>query len=131
MAHYLFIYAENEKWYLPIISVDKKMLQPPRHHITVPHPHPNRESWWNTDGHRMPAIKPSATAASPSPYTLRRLRMGKYQILTSDSWGTYQGNDLNETRFFLHRKAKFLNLRCLVFLNSNLLLSPWCLSQKL
>ena len=57
----------------------QRMFQPTSHHTTAtPTVSPER-SW---GGNRMPDIKPSATAAAPWWYTLRRLRMRKHMILT-------------------------------------------------
>ena len=46
--------------------------------------------------------------------------MRKHRILTLDIKGAYQRNDFSESRLWylsIQRKAKFLNLRYLVFFN--------------
>ena len=101
----------------------QRMLQPSSHHITAAQ---TVSPEGTQDGNRMPAIKPSATAA-PQRCTLQGLRMRKHRTVAPDSWGADQRNDFNEPRL-LHLPIRRKALNSLTgdvwfsLINSNLLM---------
>lgn len=110
------------------------MLQPSIHHI-IATPMVIYEK--TQDGSRMPAIKSSATVATPQRCSLRRLRARKHRILTPDSWSTYQSSDSGEPRFLhIPKDSKGVSINSLTWailfslIKSNFLMFWLCVCCK-